>query len=147
MLPTESAQDHLCCYSARHIPCWIWQFLRHVGHCIWRTNSESPIQYTCQESNTVAPACRIVLAEIAPYSRIASVNLGHCRNHNDRYEAAKDDEEQADVIQERQKAVPKYNNGTTEPSDQDEGDIDMPWLNSQIGMKNKIHLYCYVRRD
>ena len=72
------------------------------------------------------------------------MDLGHCRNYNDRYDATKYDEEQADVVQERQEAVPKYDNGTTQPSDQDKGDIDMPCFDGQIRMKDKIHLYCHI---
>ena len=75
------------------------------------------------------------------------MDLGHCRNYDDSYETAKDDEKQADVVQEREESIPEYDNGTTQPSDEDEGDIDMPCFDRQIGMKDEIHLYCHVGRD
>jgi hypothetical protein len=38
----------------------VWNFLGHMGDCIWGTDGKSSVQNTCQESKSASPTSLIV---------------------------------------------------------------------------------------
>lgn len=73
--------------------------------------------------------------------------LWHSGNNDDCHKASDYDQEKAYVVQHRQKTVAEDDERATGPGDQDERDIDVPWLNRQVWVEDGVHLYSYIGRD
>ena len=118
-----------------------------MSDSVWRANSKSAVENTSQERHSIAPPSSIVLAEIAPYGRITGMNFWHCGNNDDSDETTNNDQEETDLIQTWEDSVGKDHDGATEPSNQDKGNIDMPWVDYEIRMEDGVHLNRYIGRD
>ena len=75
------------------------------------------------------------------------MDLWHCRDNYDSDDAANNDEEKSDVIQERQKTIAEYDERAAGPSNQQKRNIYVPWLNYKVWVEHCVHLDGYIGRD
>ncbi len=132
---TEGPQDDLRCHRSRHIPCRIWQLFGHMCDRIWGSDGEGAIQHPRQERDPVTPPSCVVLTEVAPYGGVASMDLRHRRHHDDSNETTTDDEEKTDIVQCGQNSIPEDDDGAAGPGDDEEGDVDVPRLDDEVGVE------------
>ena len=120
-----------------------------MSNGVRRSNRESSVQYTCQESDTIAPARQIVFREggTAPDRRAAGVLLGHSGHDDDGDEAAANDEEKANVIKDWKDSVGEDDDGGGQPGDEYEGNVYVPWLDDEIRVEDGVHLDGDIGRD
>ena len=144
---TEGAKDHLCCYRLRQISGWIRQLFRHVGDRIGRPYGKGAVEHPDQESDPVVPAHGVVLAEVPPDGRAGSVHLWHRGDYDDGHDPTDDDKEQSDLVQDGQQAVPEDDKRGAGPGDEDESDVDVPWLDHQVRVVDGVHLHHDVGGD
>ena len=118
-----------------------------MRHSIWRTDSESAIQYTGQEGNSGTPARSIILVKITPHSGVTGVYLWHGSDDNDGDQTAANDQKETNLVQKRKDAVGEDDDSAADPGYEDEGDIDMPRFDLQIWVKDSVHLDGNIGRD
>lgn len=116
-----------------------------MRHRVRRSNCESSIQDSCEKGNATTPASLVL--EVLPHERTCSVLFGHCRNNNDRDQSARDNQKQSDRLQRREQSVAENDECGAKPSNQDEGDVRVPWLDDEAWMKHRVHLGRNVGRD
>ena len=75
------------------------------------------------------------------------MHLGHRCDDDDGHDSTHDDKEQSDLVQEWQYPVTENDKRAARPGDEHEGNIDVPWLDDQIGMENGVHLHGHVGRN
>ena len=118
-----------------------------MRHGIWRADCKCAVENAGQESDSIIPTSGIVLTEVAPHCRVGSMHLGHSCDDDDGHDSTHDDEEQSNLVQERQYPVAENDKGAARPGDEHESNVDVPWLDDQVGMKNGVHLHCHVGRN
>ena len=75
------------------------------------------------------------------------MHLRHSCDYNDGHDSTHNDKEQSNLIQEWQYPVAKNDKRAARPGYEHESNIDVPWLDDQVGMKNGVHLHCDVGRN
>ena len=73
--------------------------------------------------------------------------IGHGSDNDDGDKTTHNDQEKTNLIQCRQSSVGENDDGSTNPGDDEVGDIDVPWLDDEVLMKEGVHLYHDISWD
>ena len=72
------------------------------------------------------------------------MHLGHRCDYDDGHDSADDNKEQADLVQQWQQTIPEHYKRAARPGYEDESDVDVPWLDDEVGVEHGVHLHGYI---
>ena len=73
--------------------------------------------------------------------------LRHSCNDNNSHKSTGKNQEQPNIVQQRQEPISKDDERTAGPGYKDKCDVDVPRFNDEVWMEKGIHLYNDIRRD
>lgn len=106
---------------------------------------ESTIEYTRKECHTIGPTS--IVDPLRPHEAIGRMLWGHCSHHNNRNQTSHENQEKAQILQVWDDPITENDGKDTKPQDQEVSDVDVPWLNHEIGVVDRVKGYSDVGSD